>query len=263
MSGLKRRRNVLGLVLLSMVWDKMHQVDNRNDHLEILMRNTVIGATLAFVTLGHADTLALWDFNSDDANVATGTLSPSSGAGSLSAWNTSSTFFTSGSPNDPASFPLDSGWSVGGYPAQGVGSNTVGLASFVSTVGFGAVTLSFDVKNQPSANKWFSVNLTTNGGSTWSPHAIFSIDQPDTWTTRTFDLTSVAGVANNAGFGFQVLAIFKPGTSEYEASEAGYNGDFGAVYDFVSVNASAVPGPAALVPFILGMTGVARRRKRV
>jgi hypothetical protein len=33
-------------------------------------------------------------------------------------------------------FPLDSSWSVGGYPAQGTGSGTAGFESFVSTAGF-------------------------------------------------------------------------------------------------------------------------------
>src|SRR4051812_16072969 len=55
-----------------------------------------------------------------------------------------------GSPNDPAVFPLDSSWSVGGYPAQGTGSGTAGFESFVSTAGFHGLSVSFDFRNQPS-----------------------------------------------------------------------------------------------------------------
>ena len=71
-------------------------------------------------------TLARWDFNSDDGLVNTGSLTPSEGAGTLSLTGGTSGLFTSGSPIDPAGFPLDSGWSVGGYPAQGTLSGTAG-----------------------------------------------------------------------------------------------------------------------------------------
>jgi hypothetical protein len=228
---------------------------------EIPMRKLLSIAFLAVSVFAQADTLVFWDFNTDDGNVATGTLTPSSGSGTLATWNTSSTFFTSGSPNDPATFPLDSGWSVGGYPDQGQDTNTRGLVSFVPTTGFGSVVLSFDVKNQPSANKWFSVNATTNGGSTWAPFESFSIDATDTWETKTIDFSSLAGATNNPDFGFQILAIFKPGTSEYEATSAGYNGDFGAVYDVMAVNAQAVPEPASLVALGAGALILKRRRK--
>lgn len=191
--------------------------------------------------------LAQWDFNTDDGQVNTGSLAPVLGSGSLALVGGATSFFTSGSPNDPAPFPLDSAWSVGSYPAQGSGSGTAGVEGWVSTAGHADVVLSFDFKTQPSGNKWFALQASDNGGGAWLDLAVFDVPAADAWFTQTFNVSSLLpSVNNNSGFGFRLVAVFKPGTGVYEASEAGYNGDFGLEYDQLSVQATAVPEPTSL-----------------
>ncbi|NBD19446.1 hypothetical protein GTZ97_02000 [Aquabacterium fontiphilum] len=205
-----------------------------------------------------ATTLAYWDFNSDDGQVSTGSLLPSEGGGTMALIGGAQGLFTSGSPGDPAGFPLDSGWSVGGFPAQGTASATAGLAGLVSTVGYHQIVLSFDHKTQPSGNKWFAVEATSDAGDAWARVATFAVPAADTWSTASFDLTAaLPGLANQAGFGFRVVAIFEPGTLAYQAVEAGYNGDFGLVIDRLTVQATPVPEAGSIALALAGFAGVA------
>lgn len=222
--------------------------------------------SIAFALPSRAEPLAHWNFNSDDGLVNTGSLTPAIGSGTLTLVGGATGFFTSGSPSDPASFPLDSSWSVGSYPAQGSGSGTAGLEGFVSTLGQVDVIVSFDFKTQPSGNKWFAVQASDNGGSSWLEVEVFDVPAADTWFTRSFNVSSLfASVNNNSDFGFRVVSVFKPGTGLYEASEAGYNGDFGLQYDQLNVQATAVPEPMTGWMMLGGLLtcGLALTKRRV
>jgi len=119
-----------------------------------------------------------------------------------------------GSPNDPAAFPLDSSWSVGGYLAQGTGSGTAGFESFVSTAGFHGLSVSFDFRNQPSANKWFTLQATSDHGATWNDVETFGVAAADTWFAQSFALSAaLPGADDNALFGFRIVAVFEPATT--------------------------------------------------
>lgn len=214
----------------------------------LLVLNTVLTLPAMAVPL------AQWNFNSDDGLVNTGSLVPVAGSGSLALIGGATSFFTSGSPDDPATFPLDSSWSVGNYPAQGNGSGTTGFEGWISTLGYADIVLSFDFKTQPSGNKWFALQASDNSGGSWLDLAVFDVPSADTWFTQTFHVSSLLpSVNNNSGFGFRLVAVFKPGTSLYEASEAGYNGDFGLQYDQLSVQATAVPEPMGLLMVVGGL----------
>ena len=225
-------------------------------------------AALSLFTLTQpvvaANTLASWHFNSDDGQVSTGTLAPSEGMGALALIGGAQGLFTSGSPGDPASFPLDSGWSVGGFPAQGTASGTAGMQGFVSTLRHGQVTLSFDYKTQPSGNKWFLVQASHDSGSTWADVSAFGVAAADQWFTANVDVSSVLpAVADQTGFGFRVVAAFAPGTFQYEAAEAGYNGDFGLVFDRLTLQATPVPEADAVWLALAGVgmiVGASARR---
>lgn len=206
--------------------------------------------------------LASWSFNSDDGQVNTGSLVPDAGAGTLALVGGATAFFTSGSPSDPATFPLDSSWSVGGFPAQGTASGTTGFTAFVSTAGYTGVTLSFDYRNQPSANKWFLLQASGDGGGSWNDVATLGVEAADTWYAGTWAL-ALPEATDNPLFGVRLVAIFEPGTSAYEASEAGYNGDFGLQIDRLTLSATPVPETAAWLSLLagLGMLGALRARR--
>lgn len=227
------------------------------------MRAYAFATVACMATLASADTLAAWNFNTDDGSTGTGTLAASQGAGTLSAVGGATAFFGgSFGSSDPADFPLDSAWSVGGYPDQGTASGTVGWSAMVSTLGYQSIQVSFDLRNQPSSNKWFRLDTTTDGGGSWVEGQSYGIADSDVWYNQaTFDLSGAAGVNNNAQFGVRFVAVFKPGENFYEASEAGYNGDFGVLYDMVQVSGEPVPEPATLVA-LGGALIMLRRHKR-
>jgi hypothetical protein len=220
-----------------------------------------VGALVATLALpASADVLVSWDFNSDDGSVSTGTLSPSAGSGTLMLVGGATSFFGSGSPNDPAAFPLNSAWSVGGFPAQGTASGTAGFVGSFSTVGYQPGIVQFDFKNQPSSNKWYSFETSVDGGLTWFSAQQFAVLTTDTWQTVGFQTPWLYNLPNAV---FKVTAIYAPGTTQYEATEAGYNGDFGLQIDRLEVLAAPVPEPstyALLVAGLLGGAYFARRR---
>lgn len=133
-------------------------------------------------------------------------------------------------------------------------SGTAGFEGRVSSVGYQQLTLSFDYKTQPSGNKWFLTQATADDGISWTDVATFGVAAADQWFTASFDVSAaLPAVANQAGFGFRVVAVFEPGTLAYEAAEAGYNGDFGLVIDRLTVQATAVPESQAAWMALAGL----------
>lgn len=229
-----------------------------------MLTGLTLAATLVSMLPAHGAVLAEWRFNTDDGLVSTGTLAPDTGSGTLSLVGGAIDLFTSGSPLDPAGFPLDSSWSVGGFPAQGTGSGTRGFALALPTTGWSGVTLSFDYRNQPSANKWFAIQASADGGTTWTDVQTFAVAAADTWYSTSLSLAAaLPAVDNNPLFAARVVAVFEPGTTAYQASEAGYNGDFGLQIDRLQI--SAVPEPAGVALMLAGVAAVgaaARQRTR-
>ncbi|MCQ8119862.1 PEP-CTERM sorting domain-containing protein [Methylomonas rosea] len=218
----------------------------------------------------EAAVITQWNFNSNPADAATGTgsTSPSIGSGAASLLGTTATFASgdaSGGSSDPATGD-DSGWNTSGYAAQGAGNKTRGTQYLVSTVGFDNIQISYDLRHSNTSSKYEQVQYTTDGSS-WTDFSLFSGATGDTWFNgRSVDLSSIAGVANNANFGFRVLAAFAPATSAYAASSP--TGTYGTAgtwrFDMVTVSGTAVaavPVPGAVWLFgsaLLGFLGVRR-----
>jgi hypothetical protein len=236
----------------------------RRDLLEDLQMKWALVFLLAWLSSpAFAATLAQWNFNSDDGNVTTGTLTPVIGSGSLGLIGGATALFTSGSANDVGGFPLNSAWSVGNYPAQGTASGTAGFSGFVSTLGQQDISISFDFKNQPSANQWFLVQASIDNGSTWGDVATFDVTAANTEFKQSFDISAaLPGVSNNAQFGFRIVGIFAPLSTEYAGTDAGYNGAFGLEYDLLTVNANPVPEPTTIAFLLAGLLGVSSLLRR-
>jgi hypothetical protein len=206
----------------------------------------------------RAEILAQFDFNTLDNNAATGTLASTTGVGTLTTVGGATTFFGFGTgSSDPETGANDSGLGVGGFPAQGVGSGTVGLESAVSTAGFDRVVLQFDQKNQPSSNKFYDVQVRTATAGPFASAGTYGIAAADLWeNAKTFDLTSaLPSAANNPNFAFRIVAVFQPTTTNYVASEAGYNGDIPTLYDLITVEGFIVPEPASWLLYTTSAIG--------
>ena len=224
------------------------------------MKHRVILGLLLTASAVQADTLALWNFNTDS-------LAPSTGAGTLSPIGGVSSFFGFGNGSGDPEVP-NRAWGIGNLPPQGTDSGTAGMEGSVSTIGFSDIQLSFDIKTQFSSSKYYEVRYRTSNAGSWVTAASFGVATEDVWENqKTFDLSTLdSAVNNNAQFQFQVVAIFKPGTDTYAGMNdlANSYGGFGTVNDRVTVSGTAIPEPEQWA-FILGCAGLGllwRRSRR-
>lgn len=214
-----------------------------------------------------ADVVTQWNFNGQ-----TFTTTPSVGAGSVSSQNGVSFADGSGSANGGSSDPAGSastnrGLQTTGYSAQGTNSGLSGVRFDVSTVGYDSVIVSWDQRHSNTSSRYVQLQYSTDGtnfsAAGLTNDGIFLGTAGDTWFNgRTVDLSSIAGVANNASFAFRIVAIFAPTTSAYAASNgaSSYAGSGTWRFDMVTVSGSTIPGPGALALF--GCATLLTRRRR-
>lgn len=222
---------------------------------------------LASAGVANADIITQWNFNSstDDGNTATGSTNPSIGVGSASLVGGTTATFASGDASGGSTDPNvgdDSGWNITTWAPSGQENKGRGVQFSVSTLGKENISVSFDQRlSNTAANTWrFQYSLD---GSTFIDGTQFTFTPAatgtgDVWYNgRTVDLSSVAGVANNASFAFRIVAEFDPTAGNYLAarSTSTYGVTGTSRFDMVTVNGfTAVPEPASMV--LLGMVGV-------
>jgi hypothetical protein len=248
------------------------------------MKNLVSAAFASVVASvlsagAHGALVTQWTFDSDTTTASTGT-----GVASLIGGTTAS--FATGNGGGR-------GWNTATYKAQGTGSGQAGVQFLVDTSspegGFGGIQVTFDQRASGTASRWAQVDYTLDGGATWvvgfwnnagglSPH--------DTFYNFTVDFSSVAGAANNAGFGFRIVSIFSQlafdqnstlaefaantaymranAAAVYSPNTSTATGDYGVSgtwrFDNVTVNGTAIPTPSVLA--LLGAAGLVARRRR-
>ncbi len=233
----------------------------------------VLGVALAvFACAATADAAIItqWNFNSNppDANTATGTTTPSIGAGTasvvggvVSAFGDADAF---GGSSDPA-VGDDSRFQATGWPAQGTGNKTAGFQYDVSTVGFKDIVVTLDDSVSINVSRYWRFQYTTDG-STWNDSTLFDLDLGAATAASWFnglsvDLSSISAVDNNPNFGIRFLAEFAPTTSAYEQAastnpNAAYNPAAQNRHDMVTVNGVVIPEPSALVLTALAVVGL-------
>lgn len=128
-----------------------------------------IVTTAAFAASGSAGVFTQWNFNvspASSANIGTGTISTIGQASNSPFVNSGG-----GASNDPA-YPTTAniwlGWN-GSQPTDANGANSIRFSS--STVGKTGLMLSWDQQIGYRASRYFQLQVTTNGGATWSPVA--------------------------------------------------------------------------------------------
>jgi len=235
-----------------------------------MKRRLFFAATvLGIAPFGRADIITQWDFNSgNDASTSTGTTTPWIGSGTASLLGVTATFSSgdaSGGSTDP-NVGDDSAWNTTAYAPQGTESGNRGVQFMVSTVGYNNVVVSYDQRHSNTSSRFTQLDYTLDGGSTWNMFTTHdAASGGDIWYNgQTYDLSSITGASNNAGFGFRVVSIFEPSTSAYKAttSTSTYSGSGTLRYDMVTVNGTAVvPEPASLAAITLGVGALIRRRR--
>lgn len=217
---------------------------------------------LASSGLVNADIITQWNFNSiTPGDVSTAT--PSTGSGSLSlvgGVTHPSTGSTGAGSSDLATTNL--AFQTSTYAAQGTGNLTRGVQFNIDTTGWSDITVSWDQRlSNTAANTWrfqYSLDGSTFVNSTQFTFTPAATGTGDVWYNgRSVDLSSIAGVANNANFAFRIVAEFDPNAGNYLAarSTSSYATSGTSRFDMVSVSGiTAVPEPASMV--LLGVAGI-------
>lgn len=227
---------------------------------------------------GQASTvITQWNFNSTppDATTTTGSASPVIGIGTIAGQGSINQAFADGTGSSDPVTSDDTGYNLsGGFPTQGTGNKSAGIAFMVSTSGYDSITFSFDQRNSNTASRYWALQYTLNGGGGWSDFAVsgantnsglFEFAAGSTWFNGlTVDLSGIPGASDNPDFGVRLLAAFDPasGTS-YTATDGASNyGTTGtARFDMVTVSGNAIPEPSRALLLIVATVAAATRRK--
>jgi hypothetical protein len=185
--------------------------------------------------------LAQWDFNSitPDGDTTTGTTAAKVGTGTLTAVGGVSQTFFSGSSADPATAD-NSAFAVLTFPAQSTANKTAGIEIAVDTTGFGNVILTFDHRSSSTASGRAAVQYSTDGGTTWTDATMLTVSSTDWSVARTVNLSSVAGVADNANLKLRVVSAFDG--SEYVGTTNPYATEGTWRFDMITVTGDATAG---------------------
>ncbi len=189
--------------------------------------------------------LTRWDFNSNpgDANTATGTLTPSTGSGTLSAIGGVTTSFASGGGTSASSDPNttdNSAFALASFPASNANNKTAGIEFAVSTVGKSGITITFDQRSTNTAANLATLQYSTNG-TTFTDATTFTTPSASGSifiNGRTYDLSSITALNNNANAKFRIVSTFN--TASYAAVSGTYATSGTWRFDYVAVSYNAV-----------------------
>ncbi|NDC80961.1 MAG: hypothetical protein EB090_06835, partial [Verrucomicrobia bacterium] len=198
--------------------------------------------SIPFAAVGNI--ITQWTFNSNpgDSSNTTGTLTPSTGTGTAKVVGLSTNeAYNGGSMTDPLG---SAGAATGGDntaivytgPSSGtVTNNSAGVVIAVSTLGKENIVITWDNRHSNSGPRhlraqytldvtaatpvWVDYVATTDGLNV-ANQGLYEAQVGDTWyIQRKADLSGVTGVANNAKFGFRLVAAFAPGESGYRKAD--------------------------------------------
>ena len=212
-------------------------------------------------------TITQWNFNSNpaDASTSTGSTIPSIGAGTLATIGGVAATFSSGSNSGGSSDPaLTDNTGLGlsnSWPAQGTNNKTAGIQFAVSTVGHTGIMINFDLRHSNTGPKHFTVQYTTDVNATtpvWVDFVEDSATIGDVFVNnRSYNLSSITALNNNANAGFRIVSSFRPSTSIYApATTASLYSTTGTWrFDMVTVKGT-VSATSGTVSFIGSKTSV-------
>jgi hypothetical protein len=182
----------------------------------------------------HALTIITqWTFTGD-------TTAPSTGTGTATLVGGTTATFASGLTGG-----TDRGWNTSNYPAQGTDNKTAGVQFQISTLGWRDIEFSFNIRHSNTSANTIVVRYSTDGGTTFTDVATYTVTAGDMWYTRTVDL-STHPVNNIADLRVHVVAAFAPSTNQYVASNpsSSYSRSGTLRFDNVTFRGNAIAGDA-------------------
>jgi uncharacterized repeat protein (TIGR01451 family) len=206
----------------------------------MLIAGLVVGQ-VAVMTLGvpakpaHALTTIItqWTFTGNVTTPSTG-----SGTASLVGSDTNASFATG-----LTGVSTDRAWNTTNYPTQGMNNKQAGVQFQISTIGWQDIEFSFNIRHSNTAANTVVVQYSTNGGTSFTDVATYTVNAGDQWYTRTVDLSSYPAVNNIADLRVRVVAAFAPPTNtQYVASNPSSSyGTGGALrFDNVTFRGNAI-----------------------
>ena len=233
---------------------------------------------LSSTTARASTVITQWNFNSTppDATTTTGSAAPVMGSGTIVGQGGVNQAFADGTGSSDPITNDDTGYNLsGGFPAQGTGNKSGGIAFMVSTAGYDSITFSFDQRNSNTASRYWALQYTLDGGAGWSDFTVsgantssglFEFTAGLSWYNGlTVDLSGISGASDNPDFGIRLLAAFDPasGTSYTATDGASSYGTTGtARFDMVTLSGNAIPEPSRALLLALGTIAAALRRGR-
>ncbi len=195
-----------------------------NEMKKMLLLLTLLSA---LTVARAADVITLWNFNSApaDANTATGTLTPSTGSGTITFIGGVTNGFAGGHTTDPANAAGDnSAINSGNYPASGTGDKTAGTRFSLSTVGYQNITLSLAFRVSNTGSRFWRVQYSTDGVNFIDSTNVIAVTNGASvnYATKTADLSYIPGVTNNPNFAFQIVSEFSNSTNYTAAGNSTY-----------------------------------------
>jgi len=241
----------------------------------------VLAAAMVHPTLAGLQPLLITEWNFNGTSAATVPGSPASptasfGAGTASLIGGTTAVFQLANNGGGSSDPLvgtsqNFGWQTENYAAQGTASGTTGVRFAVSTAGMTDIVVEWDTRHSNTSSRFVQFQYSIDGLNFTSAglvgQGIFEANATPEggdvfYNDRRIDLSGILGVADNANFAFQVMAVFAPGQSLYlpSTAESDYLRTGKLRYDMVQVFGSVIPGPGALA--VLAAFSVATPRRR-
>ncbi len=237
--------------------------------MKLSMKSVILAAVVAAASqFAGAAVITQWNFNqAANTPVATAFVA-STGTGTASLVGGTTATLASGIANggstDPVlTSPPNFGLNVTTFPAATAENKGRGAQFVTSTAGFQDITLSFDQRHSNTSSRFVQVQYTIDGSNFIDIGDAFIGTAGDTWfNNRAIDLSSIAGVNDNALFGVRVVAaVGANGAYVASTSTSTYSPGGTWRFDMVTINGNVIPEPSALGLLAPAGLLLARRRK--